>query len=151
MHPCATSVLCTLQAHLRGEHLPFSAVELDEVVGRTAGASRELGLVEREVSAYWTAEFFRQQRERDADQTWSALLLQWIRVVRQQKQQQGSGQPYGACCSWLSLAPGNCDYQGQQPAGVPPTGPAAWHGITSRLCSILSMPSNCHMRPCQLP
>eukprot|EP00891_Asterochloris_glomerata_P003086 jgi/Astpho2/3086/Aster-x0560 len=69
-----------LKAHLRGEHLPFSAVELDEVVGRTAGASRELGLVEREVSAYWTAEFFRQQRERDADQTWSALLLQWIRV-----------------------------------------------------------------------
>ena len=97
--PCATSVLCTLQAHLRGEHLPFSAVELDEVVSRTAGASRELGLVEREVAAYWTAEFFRQQRERDADQTWTALLLQWIRVVRQRRQRQGSGQPHGACRS----------------------------------------------------
>ena len=78
-----------LQAHLRGEHLPFSAAELDEVVSRTAGASRELGLVEREVTAYWTAEFFRQQRERDPDQTWTALLLQWIRVVRQWKQRAG--------------------------------------------------------------
>ena len=89
---------CKLQAHLRGEHSPFSAVELDEVVSRTAGASRELGLVEREVTAYWTAEFFRQQRERDADQTWTALLLQWIRVVRQRKQRHSCGQPHGACC-----------------------------------------------------
>ena len=146
-HPCATSGLCTLQAHLRGEHLPFRAVELDEVVSQTAGASRELGLVEREVTAYWTAEFFRQQRERDANQTWTALLLQWIRVVRQRKQLQGSGQPQGARCSWLSLAPGSCDHQGRQPAGVDlrvcSSSSLGWHH--NRLCCGPSMPSSCHM------
>jgi exoribonuclease-2 len=63
-----------LKAHLRGDPLPFSAEQLQEVILSVTTAAYEATLVERQTNRYWGLEYLR----RHADQVWQALVLRWL-------------------------------------------------------------------------
>ena len=63
-----------LKAHLRGDPLPFSAEQLQEVMLSVTTAAYEATLVERQTNRYWGLEYLR----RHADQVWQALVLRWL-------------------------------------------------------------------------
>ncbi len=64
-----------IKAHLRGDPLPFSAEQLQEVMLSVTTAAYEASLVERQTNRYWGLEYLR----RHADQVWQALVLRWLR------------------------------------------------------------------------
>ena len=64
-----------LKAHLRGEKLPFSGEELQEILYSTSTSSYEATLVERQTNRYWALEYLR----RHSHQFWQALVLRWLR------------------------------------------------------------------------
>jgi exoribonuclease-2 len=64
-----------LKAHLRGEDLPFPAEQLQPLLASTGNVSYEAMLVERQTNRYWGIEYLRRQ----AEETWQALLLRWLR------------------------------------------------------------------------
>jgi len=64
-----------LKAHLRGEALPFSSEDLQELTYSTAAAAAEASSVERQTKRYWRLEYLR----RHGDRSWSALVLRWLR------------------------------------------------------------------------
>ena len=63
-----------IKAHLRGDPLPFSAEQLQEVILSVTTAAYEATLVERQTNRYWGLEYLR----RHADQVWQALVLRWL-------------------------------------------------------------------------
>jgi exoribonuclease-2 len=64
-----------IKAHLRGDKLPFSADELQELIYSISSSAYEATLVERQTNRYWALEYLR----RNADQVWPALVLRWLR------------------------------------------------------------------------
>ena len=64
-----------IKAHLRGEELPFSREELQEIVYSVGSSSYEATLVERQTNRYWGLEFLR----RNAECVWDVLILRWLR------------------------------------------------------------------------
>lgn len=64
-----------LKAHLRGEELPFSAEALQEILYGVGNSAYEATQVERQTNRYWGLEYLR----RNADQTWQAIVLRWLR------------------------------------------------------------------------
>jgi RNB domain len=64
-----------IKAHLRGATLPFSLVELQQVLQSVTSSAYEATLVERQTNRYWGLEFLRQ----NSDQVWQALVLRWLR------------------------------------------------------------------------
>ena len=64
-----------IKANLRGEQLPFSAEQLQEIMLSVSSAAQEARLVERQTNRYWGLEYLR----RHADQVWQALMLRWLR------------------------------------------------------------------------
>lgn len=68
-----------LQAHLRGEALPFSAAAIQSITAAAGESARELGRAEGEVTKYWAAEYLRQHR----GETWAAMVLGWLRPEMQ--------------------------------------------------------------------
>ena len=64
-----------IKAHLRGEELPFSREELQEIVYSVGSSSYEATLVERQTNRYWGLEFLR----RNAECVWDVLVLRWLR------------------------------------------------------------------------
>jgi exoribonuclease II len=64
-----------IKAHLRGEGLPFSREELQEIVYSVGNSSYEATLVERQTNRYWGLEFLR----RNAQCVWNVLVLRWLR------------------------------------------------------------------------
>lgn len=64
-----------VKAHLRGDALPFSAEEMQEIVFSVTSAVQEAVLVERQTNRYWGLEFLR----RHADEVWQVLVLRWLR------------------------------------------------------------------------
>ncbi|MEM1242855.1 MAG: ribonuclease R family protein [Cyanobacteria bacterium P01_H01_bin.26] len=64
-----------LKAHLRGERLPFSPVEMTELTQGVSTAAYEAVTVERQTKRYWALEFLR----REGDQVWAVMLLRWLR------------------------------------------------------------------------
>lgn len=64
-----------IKAHLRGEELPFSAHQLEEIVLSVSSAAAEATLVERQTNRYWGLEYLR----RHSEQVWQALVLRWLR------------------------------------------------------------------------
>ena len=69
----------SLQAHLRGEPLPFPAPAIVSISGAAADQNRELGRAEGEISKYWAAEYLRQH----AAECWTGLVLGWFRADSQ--------------------------------------------------------------------
>ena len=64
-----------IKAHLRGEDLPFSREELQEIVYSVSNSSYEATLVERQTNRYWGLEYLR----RNAECIWPVLVLRWLR------------------------------------------------------------------------
>ncbi len=64
-----------IKAHLRGDTLPFSPEQVQEMVMSLVPAVKEASKVERETNRYWSLEFLRRQ----GDQVWDAMLLRWLR------------------------------------------------------------------------
>ncbi len=64
-----------IKAHLRGEELPFSREELQEIVYSVSSSSYEATLVERQTNRYWSLEYLR----RNTDCVWDVLVLRWLR------------------------------------------------------------------------
>jgi len=64
-----------IKAHLRGQELPFSREELQEIVYSVSSSSYEATLVERQTKRYWGLEYLR----RNSDCIWDVLVLRWLR------------------------------------------------------------------------
>ncbi len=64
-----------IKAHLRGNELPFSREELQEIVYSVSSSSYEATLVERQTNRYWGLEYLR----RNAKCVWDVLVLRWLR------------------------------------------------------------------------
>ncbi|MEO0926457.1 MAG: ribonuclease R family protein [Cyanobacteria bacterium J06643_13] len=64
-----------IKAYLRGEELPFSREELQEIVYSVSSSSYEATLVERQTKRYWGLEYLR----RNTDCIWDVLVLRWLR------------------------------------------------------------------------
>lgn len=64
-----------IKAHLRGEPLPFSAQEMQDIVMCLGTSVREASSVERQTNRYWGLEYLR----RNPDRVWEALMLRWLR------------------------------------------------------------------------
>lgn len=64
-----------LKAHLRGEVLPFTPEQLQELILSTSNTSYEAVLVERQTNRYWGLEYLRRNRDR----VWDAVILRWLR------------------------------------------------------------------------
>ena len=64
-----------LKAHLRGENLPFSSDQLQQILYSVATSAQEATLVERQTNRYWCLEYLR----RHSDCIWQALVLRWLR------------------------------------------------------------------------
>ena len=69
------------QAFLRGESLPFNAYDLSQLVDMSSSMAQEANVLEREVTNYWLAHYFRAQKESNPQHTWKATLLMWMRTV----------------------------------------------------------------------
>ncbi|MGD2182599.1 ribonuclease catalytic domain-containing protein [Lusitaniella coriacea] len=64
-----------LKAHLRGDPLPFSREELQEIVYSVTASAQEATLVERQTNRYWGLEYLR----RNPEEVWQVLVLRWLR------------------------------------------------------------------------
>lgn len=64
-----------IKAHLRGDPLPFSADQLQEVILSVSSAAYEATLVERQTNRYWGLEYLR----RHNDRVWQVVVLRWLR------------------------------------------------------------------------
>jgi len=79
---CPTmQLLLLLQAFLRGESPPFNAYDLSHLVDISSSMSQEANVLEREVTNYWLAHYFRAEKESNPERTWKAMLLIWMRTV----------------------------------------------------------------------
>lgn len=64
-----------IKAHLRGDPLPFSAPELQELLMIVTSTAKEASLVERQTNRYWALEYLR----RNSGEVWQALVLRWLK------------------------------------------------------------------------
>lgn len=64
-----------IKAHLRGDPLPFSTVELQEILMSVTSTVKEASLVERQTNKYWALEYLR----RNQHEVWQALVLRWLK------------------------------------------------------------------------
>ncbi|MDJ0556547.1 MAG: ribonuclease R [Microcoleaceae cyanobacterium MO_207.B10] len=64
-----------IKAHLRGDQLPFSPEEMQEMVMSLAPAVREASSVERFTNRYWGLEYLR----RNSGEVWQALIIRWLK------------------------------------------------------------------------
>jgi exoribonuclease II len=64
-----------IKAHLRGDPLPFSDVELSPLIISATTTAQEATLIERQTNRYWCLEYLRQH----ADDIWQAEVLRWLR------------------------------------------------------------------------
>ncbi|OKH23767.1 RNB domain-containing ribonuclease [Hydrococcus rivularis NIES-593] len=64
-----------LKAHLRGDSLPFSSEQMQEILYSVTSSAQEATAVERQTNRYWGLEYLR----RHADCVWQVLVLRWLR------------------------------------------------------------------------
>jgi exoribonuclease II len=64
-----------LKAHLRGDELPFSAVEIEHITTSIISTVQESNFLERQTNRYWSLEFLR----RNSDEIWTTMMLRWLR------------------------------------------------------------------------
>lgn len=64
-----------LKAHLRGEPVPFSVPEMQELMMSISSTVQEAVSVERQTNRYWGLEYLR----RLPNEIWQALMLRWLR------------------------------------------------------------------------
>ncbi|MEY2985435.1 MAG: hypothetical protein RLZZ568_2052 [Cyanobacteriota bacterium] len=64
-----------IKAYLRGDRLPFTRDEMQQILFSVMPSSKEASLVERQTNRYWGLEFLR----RNVDEVWQGLMLRWLR------------------------------------------------------------------------
>jgi exoribonuclease-2 len=64
-----------LKAHLRGDPLPFSSNQVQQILQSVASSAYEAVLVERQTNRYWSLEYLR----RNMEEVWQGLVLRWLR------------------------------------------------------------------------
>jgi exoribonuclease-2 len=64
-----------LKAHLRGDELPFTIVQLQEIMQLVGNNAYEATTMERQTNRYWSLEYLR----RHSGEIWEALILRWLR------------------------------------------------------------------------
>ncbi len=64
-----------IKAHLRGDILPFSAEQMQELLLTISTTAYEATSVERQTNRYWGLEYLR----RHPNEVWQALMLRWLR------------------------------------------------------------------------
>ena len=64
-----------IKAYLRGDRLPFTSDEMQQIIFSVMPCSKEATLVERQTNRYWGLEFLR----RNGDEVWQAVMLRWLR------------------------------------------------------------------------
>ncbi|NES81111.1 MAG: VacB/RNase II family 3'-5' exoribonuclease, partial [Moorea sp. SIO2B7] len=64
-----------IKAHLRGDSLPFSSEEMQDIIYSVTTSAYEATLVERQTNRYWGLEYLR----RNANEIWQVLVLRWLR------------------------------------------------------------------------
>lgn len=64
-----------IKAHLRGDQLPFTREQMQEILYSVTSSAQEASSVERQTNRYWSLEFLR----RNEREVWQALLLRWLR------------------------------------------------------------------------
>lgn len=64
-----------LKAHLRGDDLPFSEVDVEHITTGILSTVQESNFLERQTNRYWSLEFLR----RNSDEIWTAMMLRWLR------------------------------------------------------------------------
>lgn len=64
-----------IKAHLRGEALPFSREEMQEMVMTLGPSAKEASSVERFTNRYWALEYLRRKN----GEIWQALMIRWLR------------------------------------------------------------------------
>jgi exoribonuclease II len=64
-----------LKAHLRGDPLPFSPQEMNEITQGVSTVAYEATLVERQTKRYWVLEYL----SRHSRTLWNGILLRWLR------------------------------------------------------------------------
>jgi exoribonuclease-2 len=64
-----------IKAHLRGDKLPFSSEQIQEILYSVTSSTIEATSVERQTNRYWGLEYLR----RNEGEIWQALLLRWLR------------------------------------------------------------------------
>lgn len=64
-----------IKAHLRGEELPFTRDQMQEIVMSLVPAVKEASSVERCTNRYWGLEYLR----RNSDEVWQALIIRWLK------------------------------------------------------------------------
>ncbi len=64
-----------LKAYLRGDTLPFSGEQVQEILYSVMPCSKEATLVERQTNRYWSLEFLR----RNINEVWQGVMLRWLR------------------------------------------------------------------------
>ena len=45
------------------------------------GMAQEAGALEREVTNYWLAHYFKAESQKNPERSWKAMLLMWMRTV----------------------------------------------------------------------
>ena len=64
-----------IKAHLRGDPLPFTPDQMQEMVMSLVPAVKEASSVERFTNRYWGLEYLR----RNSDEVWQALIIRWLK------------------------------------------------------------------------
>ncbi|NEP05648.1 MAG: VacB/RNase II family 3'-5' exoribonuclease [Okeania sp. SIO2G4] len=64
-----------IKAHLRGDELPFTRDQMQEIVMSLVPAVKEASSVERFTNRYWGLEYLR----RNTDEVWQALIIRWLK------------------------------------------------------------------------
>ena len=64
-----------IKAHLRGDPLPFTLEQMQEIVMSLVPAVKEASSVERFTNRYWGLEYLR----RNSDEVWQALIIRWLK------------------------------------------------------------------------
>lgn len=64
-----------IKAHLRGEELPLTAEELQNILHSVIASAQEASFLERQTNRYWSLEYLR----RHPDVVWDVQLLRWLR------------------------------------------------------------------------
>jgi exoribonuclease-2 len=64
-----------IKAHLRGDELPFSAEQMQQLLLSISSTAYEATTMERQTNRYWGLEYLR----RHPDEIWTALMLRWLR------------------------------------------------------------------------
>jgi exoribonuclease-2 len=64
-----------IKAYLRGDEVPFSSQDLQDVMLSISSSIKEASVVERQTNRYWALEYLR----RHPNQVWQVLVLRWLR------------------------------------------------------------------------